>query len=178
MCIETEKLTEPTIVKCVKDFLINKPNGNWHDDLARESALHGHGPDLVLVGGKRNSEYFIIECKGRSYAQSAGAANKEGWLNALGQLVTRMETERVIQKGKTKGRINRAYKYGLGLYWVTAQVALRRIPPKIANTLNLYIFSVYDDGWVRMWTPKDFKRKDSYPEDAFKRPTQSTEEMT
>ena len=81
MCIETEKLTEPTIVKCVKDFLINKPNGNWHDYMARESALHGHGPDLVLAGGKRNSEYFIIECKGRSYAQSADSVNKEGWLN-------------------------------------------------------------------------------------------------
>lgn len=178
MCIEIEELTEPTIVKLVKHFLINKPNGNWHEDTVRMASRHEHGPDLVLAGGKRNSEYFIIECKGRSYARSADSINKEGWLNALGQLVTRMDTERVIQKGKTKGRINRAYKYGLGLYWVSAQVALRRIPPKIANTLNLYIFSVYDDGWVRMWTPKDFKRSDSYPEDAFKRPTQSTEEMT
>ena len=178
MCIEIEELTEPTIVKLVKHFLINKPNGNWHEDTVRMASRHEHGRDLVLAGGKRNSEYFIIECKGRSYARSADSINKEGWLNALGQLVTRMDTERVIQKGKTKGRINRAYKYGLGLYWVSAQVALRRIPPKIANTLNLYIFSVYDDGWVRMWTPKDFKRKNSYPEDNFKRPTRSTEEMT
>ena len=178
MCVVTEELTELTIVKLVKHFLINKPNGNWHEDTVRMASRHEHGPDLVLAGGKRNSEYFIIECKGRSYARSADSINKEGWLNALGQLVTRMETERVIQKGKTKGRINRAYKYGLGLYWVSAQVALRRIPPKIANTLNLYIFSVYDDGWVRMWTPKDFKRKNSYPEDNFKRPTRSTEEMT
>ena len=178
MCIEIEELTEPTIVKLVKHFLINKPNGNWHEDTVRMASRHEHGPDLVLAGGKRNSGYFIIECKGRSYARSADSINKEGWLNALGQLVTRMDTERVIQKGKTKGRINRAYKYGLGLYWVSAQVALRRIPPKIANTLNLYIFSVYDDGWVRMWTPKDFKRKNSYPEDNFKRPTRSTEEMT
>ena len=174
MCIEIEELTEPTIVKLVKHFLINKPNGNWHEDTVRMASRHEHGPDLVLAGGKRNSEYFIIECN----ARSADSINKEGWLNALGQLVTRMDTERVIQKGKTKGRINRAYKYGLGLYWVSAQVALRRIPPKIANTLNLYIFSVYDDGWVRMWTPKDFKRKNSYPEDNFKRPTRSTEEMT
>lgn len=51
-----------------------------------------------------------------------------------------MKTERVIQTGKNKGKINRAYKYGMGLYWVGAQVALRRIPSKIANTLNLYIF--------------------------------------
>ena len=178
MCVVTEELTELTIVKLVKDFLINKPNGNWHEKTVRMAGRHEHGPDLVLAGGKRNSEYFIIECKKKSYSNSSASVNRECWLNALGQLVTRMETERVIQKGKTKGRINRAYKYGLGLYWVSAQVALRRIPPKIANTLNLYIFSVYDDGWVRMWTPKDFKRSDSYPEDDFKQPTQSTEEMT
>lgn len=170
MCVAAERLTETVIVNCVKSFLISKPNGNWHEDTVRESNLHGHGPDLVLIGGKRNSEYFIIECKGKSYAKSARSANKEGWLHALGQLITRMETERVIQKGKTKGSINRAYKYGLGLYWVTAQIALRRIPPKIANTLNLYIFSVYEDGWVRMWTPRDFKHSASYPESEFKRP--------
>ncbi len=66
-----ERLTETVIVKRVKGFLINKPNGNWHDHTAREAGLHGHGPDLVLTGGRRNSEYFIVECKGRSYAQSA-----------------------------------------------------------------------------------------------------------
>ena len=77
------------------------------------------------------------------------------------------ETERVIQTGKNRGKINRAYKYGMGLYWIGAQVALRRIPRKIANTLNLYIFSIYDDGWVKQWTPKDFGK--SYLEDAFRR---------
>lgn len=161
-------MTEGTVIKRVKDFLLNKPDGNWHEEKIRESGLHEHGPDLILVGGKRNSEYFIIECKGKSNAASANSINKEGWLNALGQLVTRMDTERVIQRGKNKGRINRAYKYGMGLYWVGAQVALRRIPHKIANTLNLYIFSVYDDGWVKQWTPKDFEK--NHLEEAFKRP--------
>ena len=164
----TEKITEKVVVKCVKEFLTNKPDGNWHEEKVRESKPHGPGPDLILVGGKRNSEYFIIECKGKSYTASAKSVNKEGWLNALGQLVTRMETERVIQTGKNRGKINRAYKYGMGLYWIGAQVALRRIPRKIANTLNLYIFSIYDDGWVKQWTPKDFGK--SYLEDAFRRP--------
>ncbi|MEQ2657729.1 hypothetical protein AAAT68_12790 [Lawsonibacter asaccharolyticus] len=165
---DTEKLTETTIVRRVKEFLINKSDGNWHEEKVQESQLHGHGPDLILVGGKRNSEYFIIECKGKSYAASAESVNKEGWLNALGQLVTRMETERVIQTGKNRGKINRAYKYGMGLYWVSAQVALRRIPHKIANTLNLYVFSVYDDGLVKQWTPKDFGK--IHLENAFKHP--------
>lgn len=156
MPLTTEKLTEPVITQCVKEFLISKPDGNWHQEKVKESALHGSGPDLVLVGGKGNGEHFIIECKGKSYSASARSINKEGWLYALGQLITRMKTERVIQTGVNKGKINRAYKYGLGLYWVGAQVALRRIPHKIANTLNLYIFSVYEDGWVKQWTPKDF----------------------
>ena len=154
--IVIDTLNETAIVECVREFLINKSNGNWHEDKAKAAGLHQHGPDLILIGGKRNSEYFFIECKGKSYAKSAKAINKEGWVYALGQLITRMETERVIQTGKNRGKINRAYKYGLGLYWVSAQVALRRIPPKIANTLNLYVFSVYEDGHVKQWTPKDF----------------------
>ena len=80
----TEKITEKVVVKCVKEFLTNKPDGNWHEEKVRESKPHGHGPDLILVGGKRNSEYFIIECKGKSYTASAKSVNKEGWLNALG----------------------------------------------------------------------------------------------
>ena len=120
-----------------------------------------------MKGGKGNGEYFFIECKGKSYAKSAKSANKEGWLNALGQLVTRMEAERVIQSGKTKGNINTSYKYGLGLYRVGAQVALRRIPKKIAKTLNLHIFSVDDDGFVKQWTPGMFGIE--YKDDDFKR---------
>ena len=163
-----EKLSEREVVRCVREFLISKPDGNWHEDKVREAGQHEHGPDLVLIGGKRNSEDFIIECKGKSYAASANSINREGWLNALGQLITRMGTRRVIQTGKNMGKINRAYKYGLGLYWVAAQVALRRIPHNIADTLNLHIFSVYEDGWVRQWTPKDFGK--AYGEEAFRHP--------
>lgn len=133
MPLTTEKLTEPVITQCVKEFLISKPDGNWHQEKVKESALHGSGPDLVLVGGKGNGEHFIIECKGKSYSASARSINKEGWLYALGQLITQMKTERVIQTGVNKGKINRAYKYGLGLYWVGAQVALRRIPHFVSS---------------------------------------------
>jgi len=81
-----ERLTEQAITAHVRAFLINKTKGNWHDETVKESPLHGHGPDLVMRGGKGNGEYFTIECKGKSYAKSANSANKEGWLNALGQL--------------------------------------------------------------------------------------------
>jgi hypothetical protein len=145
-------LTEEVITSLIKLFLENKVDGNWHADKTRQAKLHERGADLIMVGGKRNSEYFIIECKGKSYAKSANSVNKEGWLNALGQLVTRMDVERHDKSG----RINRAYKYGLGLPKVGAEVALRRIPHKIARTLNLYIFAADDNCGIKMYTPKDF----------------------
>ena len=151
-------LTEKEIVDRVKLFLINKPNGNWHEDRTREAGTHGHGADLMMIGGKRNSERFIIECKGKSYAKSAKSINKEGWLNALGQIITRMNTSRIIKHGAQIGEVNRSYKYGLGLYWVGAQVALYRIPKIIAQTLNLYIFSCDDNGNIKQFSPSQFKK--------------------
>jgi len=37
-----------------------------------------------------------------------------------------------------------------------ARIALRRIPKETAQILNLYIFSVDDDGFVKKWTPSKF----------------------
>ena len=157
-------LTEKEIVDRVKAFLINKPNGNWHEEKAKQANTHEHGADLILTGGSRNGERFIIECKGKSYAKSARSINKEGWLNALGQIITRMSTSRVIKNGIQKGSISKSYKYGLGLYWVGAQVALNRIPKVIAQTLNLYIFSCDDNGNIKQFTPSQFQRKYSNEE--------------
>ena len=132
---------------------------------------HEHGVDIKMIGGQKNSERFFVECKGKSYAESANSINKEGWLNALGQIVTRMDSKRIISSGKRIGEPNRAYKYGLGLYWVSANVALRRIPREIAKTLNLYVFSVYEDGFVKQWTPKDFGK--TYSEEEFRGPEEN-----
>ena len=156
---ERKHLDEEDIVNRVRVFLINKERGNWHEDKTKVSKLHGHGADIILVGGNRNSERFIIECKGKSYAQSESAAkaiNAEGWLNALGQIITRMTTSRVIKSGARKGDINQAYKYGLGLYWKSARIALKRISKEIATTLNLYIFSINEEGEVKQFTPSKF----------------------
>lgn len=151
--MEELKITENFIVEQIHDFLINKNDGNWHKERTRISQLHAHGPDMVLTGGKNNSEKFIIECKGKSYAKSHKSINREGWLNALGQLITRMDTSRVIQTGNRRGEPNRAYKYGLGLCSISADIARRRIPNKIAKILNLYIFSCDDHGRITMYTP-------------------------
>ena len=52
-----------------------------------------------------------------------------------------------------------AYKYGLGLCWESAQVALRRIPKEAAEVLCLHIFAVNDDGEVIYFTPSMFGKK-------------------
>jgi len=177
MAKERKYLDEEDIVDRVRIFLINKERGNWHEDKAKVSKLHGRGADLILIGGSKNSERFIIECKGKSYAQSESAAkaiNAEGWLNALGQIITRMSTSRVIQSGVRKGCVNQAYKYGLGLYWKSARVALKRIPKEIATTLNLHIFSVNEEGEVKQFTPSKFGKL--YSENEFKQNKENDEQ--
>lgn len=159
------ELKEPKIVELVTNYIVNN-EGNWHLEKSSVANLKEHGVDIRLVGGSDNGECFLIECKGKSYAKSAKSVNKEGWLNALGQLITRMNVSRTIKSGKTKGKLNYAYKYGLGLYWVGAQTALRRIPKEIAHTLNLHIFSVNDDGVVKHFTWKDFSQE--HPDSDFK----------
>ena len=161
------KLKEEEIVEKVIDFLCGKERGNWQIKTLKPHEKHEHGADIDIRGGKSNTEHFIIECKGKSYAKSANSINKEGWLVALGQLVTRMKQPRILQSEKHKGEPNRAVKYGLGLYWVGARVALRRIPFEIAKTMNLYIFSVDDEGFVRQFSPKDFKSDEERPEELF-----------
>lgn len=149
-------LTEQEVVDLVINFLVSKENGQWHLETLKDHTLHQSGADIDIRGGKKNTERFIIECKKKSHSKSANSVNKEGWLTALGQLISRMEANRTITSGKYKGEPNRATKYGLGLYWVGAKVALRRIPYNVAKTLNLYIFAVDESGYVKQFSPKDF----------------------
>ena len=164
-----KKITEEYVVDRVIQYLLDKENGNWHEDKVKKAELHQKGADIVMIGGEKYSEYFIIECKGKSCSPAAKSVNSEIWLNALGQIVTRMKVKRITRSRNDKNVItgvNRAYKYGLGLYWVTAKSALRRIPKEIAKVLNLYIFSVYDDGTVKMFPPS--KIEEEYEEKDFK----------
>ena len=156
-----KKITEQFVVEQIIKFMINKPNGNWHEEKVKTTQLREHGVNIKLVGGKRNSEYFFIECKGKSYAKAAKSINREVWVHALGQIVTRMGVKRYSISKNTGNisSINHAYKYGLGLYWETAQVALRRIPKEIAEVLCLHIFSVNDNGEVKYFTPSKFGKE-------------------
>ena len=154
------KLEEDVVKELVTKFLLCKPNGNWHEDRTKTADLHGHGVDIKLCGGKRNSEFFLIECKGKSYAKSAKSINRQNsWVYALGQIIKRMDTKRIISSGAHKGEVNHAYKYGLALCDESARVALYSIPYEIARVLNLYIFSVNEYGEVIQFTPSTFGKK-------------------
>jgi len=71
------KINEPFIVNQIIDYMENKADGNWHHEKTRKANLHEHGPDIIFIGGKNNSEQFIVECKGKSYAKSAKLSTKK-----------------------------------------------------------------------------------------------------
>lgn len=48
--MEEIKITETFIVEKIKDYLINKENGNWHEEKTKTSDLHGHGADIIMTG--------------------------------------------------------------------------------------------------------------------------------
>ena len=154
------RLDEDVVKELVTNFLLLKPNGNWHKERTKIAKLHNHGVDIKLCGGKRNSEFFLIECKGKSYAKSAKSINRQNsWVYALGQIIKRMDTKRIISSGANKGEVNKAYKYGLALCDESARVALYSIPKEIAMVLNLHIFSVNDYGEVIQFKPSKFGEK-------------------
>jgi hypothetical protein len=138
--IINEKFVEASTLKHLK-------KKGWDYNI-KVKGLHEHGCDIVVTDSrnKNKARRFYIECKGKSYAQSARAIADTNFLFALGQLVTRMT---VIAR--------HAYKYGLALPEESAEKALRRIPWQVARHLCLYIFSVDDQGVVTEYSPKDFK---------------------
>jgi len=145
--------SEEFIIRCIREYLTDRRNGgSWWEDRNRQGDPYQMGVDLYMVGGMNNSERFLIECVGQY-----DRAGKEAWLNALGTLVTRMSVS--TNKGNNQFATPSAYRYGLGLPKEMAIVALCRIPKAAAQILNLYIFSIDNDGFVKKWTPSQFGKE-------------------
>ena len=120
---EMKKMNE----QFVKDSIIMwLSKNNWKN--LQYGDKHEKGVD-VKANRNRYSEHFWIEKKGQGKTKQI---DHSYFLISLGQIITRM---RKINK-TTK------YKYGLGLPYTSAKIALRRIPWQVAKTLNLYILSV------------------------------------
>ena len=173
--VSDKNFDELDIIMKVLDYLYDKKhkdkNGKlvetWHKNSAKITEIHEKGPDIVLTGGSTKGMRFIIEAK----KKSKGLRDSDGvevWLTALAQLITRIDTKRVISDGKKNaGKPMNAYKYGLALYWTSARAALNRIPYEIAKILRLHIFSVNSNGDVKEFKPSDFKKDDYKKEDFF-----------
>jgi len=126
-------ITHKFVEKVILEHLARK---GW-DHNVKTKGLHEKGCDIIITDSKNKNKArrFYIEVKGKSYAKSARSIADTDFLFALGQVITRMK---VIAR--------HAYKYGLGLPEISANIALRRIPWQAAKHLCLYIFSVNDEG--------------------------------
>lgn len=105
--------------------------------------LREKGVDIKVQNNKYGI-YFVIETKGESILRQG---QEVAFIYSLGQIITRMAT----------GKITR-YKYGIGLPESSARIAIRRIPYQVASKLLLHIFSVNNEGGVRLYTPGELKK--------------------
>ena len=108
---------------------------------------HEQGVD-IKAKHYRFSEYFRIETKGQGKNKPVDYSY---FLIALGQIITRMKR---IEK-------TTRYKFGLGLPYTSAKVALRRLPWQVAKTLSLYVLSVDSNRNVTQYSWKDLKKLQS-----------------
>jgi len=150
--------TEIDVQNRIVEYLTIDSGDLWFPP-KNEHELHSHGVDIWLKGNRSGTRQFFIECKGKSSAKKEKSRNsidrETSWLQALAQLVTRIKSKRITSKGK----IAKNPCYGLGLYWKSAQVALYRISKNVSSVLNLYILSVDEEGFVKVFTPSEIGNK-------------------
>ena len=115
----------------------------------REKETHEHGIDIQVQDNStpNHSRRFFIEIKGASSSKSARQVSESSFVHVLGQIITRMK---VVAPW--------SYRYGIGLPEASANIAIRRIPYKVAKVLSLYVFSVGASGKVKCYTPTELKK--------------------
>jgi hypothetical protein len=133
-------LSERFVRRAIIDYLSRR---GWGRNL-REKETAEHGVD-IKVWNNKYARCFLIETKGESTSKYVGSVSDTNFVNALGQIVTRMQAEKA------------RYYYGLGLPASSARIAIRRIPWAVAKKLLLYVFSVDEKGKVTQYSWKDLK---------------------
>ena len=132
----TEEFVKNSIIKYLS-------RNEWGTNL-QFGSLHERGVD-IRVRHNRYSRYFLIECKGEGTGRTS---NEVAFIYSLGQIITRMKSDRTT----------RCY-HGLGLPARAATIALRRLPWQVAKKLLLYVFSVSAEGKVTKYAWQDLKKK-------------------
>ena len=139
-------LTEPFIQKSVIDYLADK----GFTKPEKPTGLREHGVDIKMKH-KDCGWYFLVECKGDP---SEDVKSPEGSRNscmnsALGQIITRMHTDR---KGLYGG-----YNYGIAFPSSFKKRVLQKIPYYACNRLRLCIFIVNEKGKVEEYNHRKLK---------------------
>lgn len=143
-------MRKPINEKFVKQAIIKWLFRNkWGQNL-EVGELRDKGVD-IRVRHNNYSRYFLIEVKGEGSVRSNShkSQNENHFVYGLGQLVTRMQTN--------KSR----YYYGLGLPVSSARLAVQRLPWQVAKKLLLYVFSVDANAKVTRHGWQDLKKVQS-----------------
>jgi len=140
-------LNEPFIQKRVINYLsevkgFTKP--------VKPTGLREHGVDIKMKH-KKCGWYFLVECKGDP---SENVKSPEGSRNscmnsALGQIITRMHTDRKSVYG--------GYNYGIAFPYSFKKRVLEKIPYYVCNRLRLSIFLVNQKGEVEEYNHRKLK---------------------
>jgi hypothetical protein len=134
----TKLLEEPFIQKKVINYLsenkgFNKP--------VKPTGLREKGVDIKMKH-KNYGSYYLVECKGDPKEK---VKNPNGWRSsamnsAMGQIITRMHTERKAPYG--------GYSYGIAFPCSFKNKVLKKIPYYVCKKLKLTIFLVNQKGVV------------------------------
>ena len=59
MNINSHKLSEQAVIEYVKTFLLNKPDGNWHENKVREKCILWYTDRRRVRGSCRMRDVFL-----------------------------------------------------------------------------------------------------------------------
>ena len=141
-----EILTEPFVQKAVRKYLLKDGFG---EDLTN-TELTKHGVD-IKVKHTKCGWYYLVECKGDPSltVKSMGGSRSSSLNSALGQIVSRMHTDRKSVYG--------GYNYGVAFPISFKKMALSKIPYYVCNRLRLSIFIVNHKGGVEKYDHRKLK---------------------
>lgn len=141
-------LSEKFVQQSIIEHLFRK---GWSRNL-RSRGLEDRGVD-IKVRHNRYARYWLIECKGdaSTKAKRPRSHREVCFMLALGQILTRMHSHG--KRGYKYG-----YKYGVAFPEWFRDPVIRRLPYKVADRLNLYVFLVSGTGAVEILDWKGLKK--------------------
>ena len=134
-----QRIKEQFVEDCVKKYL--KKEGFL--DNGKKKELWEHGVDIKMKH-KSCGWYYLVECKGepgaRGPVKSFGGSMSSSINSALGQIVSRMHTNRKSRYG--------GYNFGVAFPVSFREKVIKRAPYYVCKNLRLSLFFVKHNGVV------------------------------